>query len=194
MYYTLGRVWIEAMRIDDAEQISLFGITTRLNVWTSIFVFIAALAVFIVLGRRKDGDADSVYLPGREPAPAAVTAGAGKAVSEETGGKPASGEADGGKAAGAETAGPAAEKDTPKDSGSAPNVTGHPVRDTDRVVSDSESRDNLPDNQNGSGLASAQTEAVPASTGGTPTAAESRNTGKSGGTETGTAPEPGSSR
>ena len=39
MYYTLGRVWIEAMRIDDAEQISLFGITTRLNVWTSIFVF-----------------------------------------------------------------------------------------------------------------------------------------------------------
>jgi hypothetical protein len=157
-------------------------------------VFIAALAVFIVLGRRKDGDADSVYLPGREPAPAAVTAGAGKAVSEETGGKPASGEADGGKAAGAETAGPAAEKDTPKDSGSAPNVTGHPVRDTDRVVSDSESRDNLRDNQNGSGLASAQTEAVPASTGGTPTAAESRNTGKSGGTETGTAPEPGSSR
>ena len=194
MYYTLGRVWIEAMRIDDAEQISLFGITTRLNVWTSIFVFIAALAVFIVLGRRKDGDADSVYLPGREPAPAAVTAGAGKPVSEETGGKPVSGEADGGKPAVAETAGPAAEKDTPKDSGSAPNVTGHPVRDTDRVVSDSESRDNLPDNQNGSGLASAQTEAVPASTGGTPTAAESRNTGKSGGTETGTAPEPGSSR
>ena len=41
MYYTLGRVWIEAMRIDDAEQISLFGITTRLNVWTSIVVFLA---------------------------------------------------------------------------------------------------------------------------------------------------------
>lgn len=52
MYYTLGRVWIEALRIDDAEQISLFGITTGLNVWTSIFVFVAALVIFVVLGRR----------------------------------------------------------------------------------------------------------------------------------------------
>jgi prolipoprotein diacylglyceryl transferase len=176
MYYTLGRVWIEAMRIDDAEQISLFGITTRLNVWTSIFVFVAALAVFIVLGRRKDGNADSVYLPGREPAPA---------VGEK---------ADGGKPAGAEADGSAAGKETPKDSAGDPNVTGNPVRDTGAVVSDSELRGNLPDNQNGSGLASAQTEAVPASTGGTPTAAESRNTGKSGGTDTGTAPEADSSR
>jgi prolipoprotein diacylglyceryl transferase len=184
VYYTLGRVWIEAMRIDDAEQISLFGITTRLNVWTSILVFVAALAVFIVLGRRKDGDAESVYLPGRAPA-AAATADGGKAVP---------GKADGGKPAAAEAAGLAAAADEPKDSGSVPNVTGHPVRDTDPVVSDSESRDNLPDNQNGSGLASAQTEAVPASTGGTPTAAESRNTGKSGGADTGTAPEADSSR
>jgi prolipoprotein diacylglyceryl transferase len=68
MYYTLGRVWIEAMRIDDAEQISLFGITTRLNVWTSIFVFLAALVAFILLGRKKRAGSDSVYLPGREPA------------------------------------------------------------------------------------------------------------------------------
>ncbi|MFF2316992.1 prolipoprotein diacylglyceryl transferase [Arthrobacter sp. NPDC058097] len=191
MYYTLGRVWIEAMRIDDAEQISLFGITTRLNVWTSIFVFIAALAVFIWLGRRKDGNPDSVYLPGREPAPA-VSADA-------DGGKLASVRTDGGKPAAAGTAGPASAvpasgPDKPRDSGSAPNVTGKPVRDTDPVVSDSESRDNLPDNQNGSGLASAQTEAVPASTGGTPTAAESRNTGKSGGTDTGTASEADGSR
>jgi prolipoprotein diacylglyceryl transferase len=181
MYYTLGRVWIEAMRIDDAEQISLFGITTRLNVWTSILVFVVALAVFIVLGRRKDGNAESVYLPGREPAPA---------VSEKT---------DGGKSAYAErsdaaTDGSAAAAETPKDSASDPNVTGNPVHDTGGVVSNSESRGNLPDNQNGSGLASAQTEAVPASTGGTPAAAESRNTGKSGGTDTGTAPEADSSR
>jgi prolipoprotein diacylglyceryl transferase len=176
MYYTLGRVWIEAMRIDDAEQISLFGITTRLNVWTSISVFVAALAVFIWLGRRKDGNADSVYLPGREPAPAAAA------------------KADGGTLAGAEAAGSPVAGDGSKDSGSTPNVTGHPVRDTDRAVSDSESHGNLPDNQNGSGLASAQTEAVPASTGGTPAAAESRNTGKSGGTDTGTAPEADSSR
>ncbi|YCK80243.1 prolipoprotein diacylglyceryl transferase [Arthrobacter sp. D3-18] len=79
VYYTLGRVWIEALRIDDAEQISLFGITTRLNVWTSIFVFIAALAIFFILGRRGRPVPDTPYLPGREPEkkaekePAAVT-------------------------------------------------------------------------------------------------------------------------
>jgi hypothetical protein len=199
------------MRIDDAEQISLFGITTRLNVWTSIFVFVAALAVFIVLGRRKDGNADSVYLPGREPAAAvarksdagksdAGKSDAGKSdagkpdAGEANAGKSVAGEPDGGKPAGAETASPALVPATLKDSGSAPNVTANTVRDTDPVVSDSESRDNLPDNQNGSGLASAQAEAVPASTGGTPTAAESRNTGKPGGTDTGAAPEAGSSR
>ena len=68
VYYTLGRVWIEAMRIDDAEQINLFGITTRLNVWTSIFVLLGALAAFIILGLRKRTEPDTVYLPGREPA------------------------------------------------------------------------------------------------------------------------------
>lgn len=68
MYYTLGRVWIEAMRIDDAEQINLFGITARLNVWTSILVFVVALVVFILLGMKGKPDPDSVYLDGREPA------------------------------------------------------------------------------------------------------------------------------
>lgn len=65
-YYTLGRVWIEALRIDDAELI--FGV--RLNVWTSILVFVVAVAAFIVLGLkwRKTGEPRSVYLPGREPA------------------------------------------------------------------------------------------------------------------------------
>ncbi len=64
MYYTLGRVWIEAMRIDDAEQINLFGITTRLNVWTSILVFVAALVVFVLLGMKGKPEPDSVYLDG----------------------------------------------------------------------------------------------------------------------------------
>ncbi len=73
MYYTLGRVWIEAMRIDDAEQISLFGITTRLNVWTSIIVFAGALLAFILLGLRKRSEPDSVFLPGREPKPVDAT-------------------------------------------------------------------------------------------------------------------------
>ncbi|WP_052663593.1 prolipoprotein diacylglyceryl transferase [Psychromicrobium lacuslunae] len=68
MYYTLGRVWIEALRIDDAEQITFFGITTRLNVWTSILVFLVSLLIFLVLsfvGRKNDATA-SVMLPGRE--------------------------------------------------------------------------------------------------------------------------------
>ncbi|BAS12711.1 prolipoprotein diacylglyceryl transferase [Arthrobacter sp. Hiyo8] len=67
IYYTLGRVWIEALRIDDAEQINLFGITTRLNVWTSIFVFVAALIIFIALSLRGRPEPDTAYLPGREP-------------------------------------------------------------------------------------------------------------------------------
>ncbi|WP_284980331.1 prolipoprotein diacylglyceryl transferase [Arthrobacter sp. fls2-241-R2A-200] len=67
MYYTVGRVWIEALRIDDAEQISLFGITTRLNVWTSIFVFIASLVIFLILTRLGRPVPDTPYLPGREP-------------------------------------------------------------------------------------------------------------------------------
>ena len=68
MYYTLGRVWIEAMRIDDAEQITLFGLTTRLNVWTSIIVFAGALLAFILLGLRKRSEPDTPFLPGRAPA------------------------------------------------------------------------------------------------------------------------------
>lgn len=76
MIYTAGRVWIEMLRIDDAEQITLFGITTRLNVWTSIFVFLAALVVFLFITFAKRGkDAESVFLPGREPSVDAVDAG-----------------------------------------------------------------------------------------------------------------------
>ncbi|MHA7178253.1 prolipoprotein diacylglyceryl transferase [Arthrobacter sp. Sr24] len=69
MIYTAGRVWIEMLRIDTAEQITFFGITARLNVWTSIIVFVVALVLFIVIGLLRRGKLDeSVYLPGREPA------------------------------------------------------------------------------------------------------------------------------
>lgn len=44
MLYTLGRVWIEAMRTDPATMIG--GV--RLNVWTSIIVFIGAAAYFFL--------------------------------------------------------------------------------------------------------------------------------------------------
>lgn len=78
MIYTAGRVWIEVLRIDAAEQITFFGITTRLNVWTSIVVFLAALVAFVVIGILRRGKvSDSVHLPGREPAPVEAAAEAG---------------------------------------------------------------------------------------------------------------------
>ncbi|TLM83755.1 prolipoprotein diacylglyceryl transferase [Pseudarthrobacter sp. NamE5] len=150
MYYTLGRVWIEAMRIDDAEQIALFGITTRLNVWTSIFVFLAALAAFILLRLKKRNGQDSVYLPGREPA-------------KEEGTKAIATEADG-------------------------------VRDPDPGVSDSESRDNLPDNQSGSRRVSVPTEDAEAAPAGPAPGPDATAAGKSGSTATGTAPEAGTTK
>jgi len=69
MVYTAGRVWIEMLRIDAAEQITFFGITTRLNVWTSILVFVAALILFLIITFLRRGKPfTSVYLAGREPA------------------------------------------------------------------------------------------------------------------------------
>lgn len=84
IYYTLGRVWIEALRIDDAEQISLFGITTRLNVWTSIFVFVAALIIFLVLSLRGRPEPDTAYLPGREPTQTAADVEDSSVAEDET--------------------------------------------------------------------------------------------------------------
>ena len=153
-YYTLGRVWIEAMRIDDAEQISLFGITTRLNVWTSIVVFLAALVAFILLGRKKRTEPDSVYLPGQQPA----------------------------------------EKQEAEPDKNAVSAAGDPVRDTDSVVSDSESRDNLPDNQSGSRRASVPTEEAEAAPAGPKPGPDATAAGSSGSTATGTAPEAGATK
>ncbi|MDR6507766.1 prolipoprotein diacylglyceryl transferase [Arthrobacter oryzae] len=138
MYYTLGRVWIEAMRIDDAEQISLFGITTRLNVWTSIVVFLAALIVFVVLGLRKRDEPDSPYLAGHIPAE----------KDGDTDGETAAGNGDDAELA-------------------AVPSHGKSIRHSDKSVSDSESRGNLPDNQSGPGHTSAPTEAVTDSSAGT---------------------------
>lgn len=70
-YYTAGRVWIEALRIDDAEMITLLGVTQRLNVWTSVLVLIVSLAIFVYLSRKQRGVKEhTVYLPGRAPAAA----------------------------------------------------------------------------------------------------------------------------
>ena len=47
--YTAGRLWIELLRIDEATK--LFG--ARINVWTSILVFVAAVLV-VIKGLRNN--------------------------------------------------------------------------------------------------------------------------------------------
>lgn len=208
VYYTLGRVWIEAMRIDDAEQINLFGITTRLNVWTSIFVLLGALAAFIILGLRKRTEPDTVYLPGREPsevepaadadadADAAAAAHADQERDADDVGGPAAAvdgnastdtddEAEGARA----EAGNDAAVKQPATVPAAVSAHSGAVQHSDSAVSDSESRDNLPDNQSGPGRASAPAEASKESTGGTKPATGAPAAGTTGHQGTGTAPE-----
>ena len=62
--YTVGRAWIEALRIDDAERIG--GL--RLNQWTSAVVFLGAVTYLVVSARMR---------PGREDLAAADDAAAG---------------------------------------------------------------------------------------------------------------------
>lgn len=94
-WYTLGRVWIEMLRIDDAEMITLFGVTQRLNVWTSLLLLLVALVMLVwtVAARGAIGprtpERDDVWLPGRAPAVAAGAQGragvSGHTVDDEGG-------------------------------------------------------------------------------------------------------------
>ncbi len=178
VYYTLGRVWIEALRIDDAEQVTLFGLTTRLNVWTSILVFVVALVVFFLLGLKGRPVPDTPYLPGKEPAEgseegegaAAVPSSNGKAEPSESADE--AGSADGSAARGDASEVPEGaddndvrrEDEQSEESAARPRgrraaavapdqdtsgVTSTTVRDPDQAVSDSGARGNLPDNQKG---------------------------------------------
>jgi prolipoprotein diacylglyceryl transferase len=51
MAYTVGRGWIEYLRVDTANH--FFGV--RLNVWTSIVLFLLAAAYFVIVGRKHPG-------------------------------------------------------------------------------------------------------------------------------------------
>ena len=46
--YTLGRVWIEAIRIDDANYI----LGLRLNIWVS-FIVLAASMIYLIRSNRR---------------------------------------------------------------------------------------------------------------------------------------------
>ena len=61
MLYTVGRGWIENLRIDPVELQDVGGL--RLNVWTSIVLFVLAAAYFVVMSRRHPRPAS------REPSP-----------------------------------------------------------------------------------------------------------------------------
>ncbi|QTE31405.1 prolipoprotein diacylglyceryl transferase [Pengzhenrongella sicca] len=71
VFYTVGRLWIELLRIDPAVQVA--GL--RINVWTSILVGVSALVAFVVVGRRHPGRETTVLLAApQEPAPEAPAA------------------------------------------------------------------------------------------------------------------------
>ncbi|MBX5448061.1 MAG: prolipoprotein diacylglyceryl transferase [Acidothermus cellulolyticus] len=92
--YTVGRGWIEYLRVDHANHI----LGLRLNDWTSIFVFLGSVIAFVVSARRSPGRevvveglrsgstppgaavADSSGVPGGH-APGAVSDSAGEASS-----------------------------------------------------------------------------------------------------------------
>jgi len=64
MGYTAGRGWIEYLRIDEVQEDDVLGL--RLNVWTSIVLFLAALGFFLWSRRRHPGREDQVLRDGHD--------------------------------------------------------------------------------------------------------------------------------
>jgi len=61
--YSIGRAFIESIRIDPSEY--YFGLRT--NVWSAIFGIAVGIALFVWSRRRNPSPETSVYLAGREP-------------------------------------------------------------------------------------------------------------------------------
>lgn len=77
-FYTLGRAWIEALRIDEAEH--FFGV--RLNDWVCLVVFLGAVIVFATDRRPVDPDGVPAAGVASPDTSAAGTAAAGTSASE----------------------------------------------------------------------------------------------------------------
>jgi len=63
VFYSIGRVWVEAIRIDPSE--TLLGL--RVNIWSAIAGIMIGLAIFLIQSRRHPGLELTPYLPGKEP-------------------------------------------------------------------------------------------------------------------------------
>ena len=59
MAYTAGRAWIETLRVDDVQLDDVLGL--RWNVWTSIILFVLALAYFLWSRQARPGRETAVY-------------------------------------------------------------------------------------------------------------------------------------
>ena len=84
--YTVGRFWIEALRIDEAHR--FFGL--RLNDWVAIAVFVGAVAYLVIVGKRHPGreDPDSIDPAAREQREAQAAAAGASHASDEAGAGP----------------------------------------------------------------------------------------------------------
>jgi phosphatidylglycerol---prolipoprotein diacylglyceryl transferase len=69
MAYTVGRFWIESLRIDDVQLQDVGGL--RFNEWTSIVLFLLATAYFVWSAKKRPGREETVY--SRPPVTDAIT-------------------------------------------------------------------------------------------------------------------------
>ena len=65
LLYTIGRFWIEALRVDPANRI----LGLRLNLWTSVLVGLGALVYLVVSARLRPGREESVVRPSASAVP-----------------------------------------------------------------------------------------------------------------------------
>jgi prolipoprotein diacylglyceryl transferase len=65
IWYGIGRVWFESIRIDP----SVVFLGLRTNVWGALVALVLGIVIFTVQGRRHPGLEPSVYRPGREWSP-----------------------------------------------------------------------------------------------------------------------------
>ena len=72
VWYTLGRIPIESIRLDKAQEFTILGITARTNTWMSVLMFLLAvgLLIYAIVNRPKTpqehAEAEKIYRDGHE--------------------------------------------------------------------------------------------------------------------------------